>query len=375
MAISFLDLKKQYALMKDEVDEAVGRVVRSGVYIGGEEVSKFEEELASYNGVRHAVSMSSGTDALLAALMTIGVGPGDEVITTPFTFIATAEVVMLLGARPVFVDIEEESFNIDPELIEGRITERTRCIIPVHLFGLMADMDRIGSIARRHGLGVIEDAAQAVGASVGSREGNAIVRRKACTFGDAGCLSFFPSKNLGAFGDGGMLLTNDDEIARKARMIKEHGSEKRYRHSVLGFNGRLDSIQAAVLRVKLKRLDRWAALREKNARYYNGRLSGCVTVPRWNDADGHVFNQYSIMTDRRDELVEHLKGRGVPTAIYYPSPLHLQDVFFALQYREGDFPTSERVSRRILSLPVYPELPEEERAVVADSVVAFFEKR
>jgi dTDP-4-amino-4,6-dideoxygalactose transaminase len=375
MAISFLDLKKQYTLMKNEVDEAVGRVVRSGVYIGGEEVSKFEEELASYNGVRRAVSMSSGTDALLAALMAIGVGPGDEVITTPFTFIATAEVVLFLGAMPVFVDIDEASFNIDPELIEAKITERTRCIIPVHLFGLMADMDRIGRIARRHGLRVIEDAAQAVGASVESRDGGAIFRRKACTFGDAGCLSFFPSKNLGAFGDGGMLLTDDDEIARKARMIKEHGSEKRYHHSALGFNGRLDAIQAAVLRVKLKHLDRWAALREKNARYYNSRLSSCVTVPRWDDGCGHVFNQYSILTDRRDELVEHLKGRGVPTAIYYPVPLHLQKVFSPLGYGEGDFPTTERVSRRILSLPVYPELPEEERAHIADSVVEFFARK
>jgi UDP-2-acetamido-2-deoxy-ribo-hexuluronate aminotransferase len=375
MAISFLDLKTQYALMKDEVDEAVGRVVRSGVYIGGEEVSKFEEELASYNGVRHAVSMSSGTDALLAALMAIGVGPGDEVITSPFTFIATAEVVMLLGARPVFADIEEGSFNIDPELIEKRITERTKCIIPVHLFGLMADMDRIGSIARHHNLRVIEDAAQAVGAYMGPPEGMPGARRKACTFGDAGCLSFFPSKNLGAFGDGGMLLTNDDEIARKARMIKDHGSEKRYYHAALGFNGRLDSIQAAVLRVKLKNLDRWAALREKNARYYNSRLSRYTTVPRWNDACGHVFNQYSILTDGRDELVEHLKARGVPTAIYYPVPLHLQEVFFPLDYRQGDFPVAERVSGRILSLPVYPELPEEERAVVADSVVAFFERQ
>jgi hypothetical protein len=378
MNIAFLDLKKQYALMKDEIDDAVGRVVGSGVYIGGDEVAGFEKELESHaftgrsggsgpgTSAGYAVSVSSGTDALLASLMALGVKEGDEVITSPFTFIATAEVISFLGARPVFVDIERRSFNIDPGLIEEKITERTRCIIPVHLFGLMADMEKILKIAKRRELGIVEDAAQAIGSSFGGR--------KACTFGDAGCLSFFPSKNLGCFGDGGAVLTGNEELAGKIRVIKEHGSDKRYHHSVVGFNGRLDALQAAVLRVKLRSLDQWAERRREHARYYSERLKDLVSVPAQPDRYYHVFNQYSILSDRRDELCAHLKAKGVPTMIYYPVPLHLQKVFLPLGYREGNFPVAEEVSEKVLSLPVYPELPEAEREFVADSVVSFFKK-
>jgi UDP-2-acetamido-2-deoxy-ribo-hexuluronate aminotransferase len=364
MKMPFLDLTRQYASIKTEIDDCIEQVVRSGVYIGGEQVRSFEGEIARYCGTEHAVSMSSGTDALLASLMAIGVGSNDEVITTPFTFISTAEVILFLGARPVFVDIEQDSYNIDPELIESNITERTKCIIPVHLFGQMADMPRIIRIAQRHGLTVIEDAAQAIGASLNGS--------KAGSVGDAGCFSFFPSKNLGAFGDGGMVVTRDKEIARKVSLIKDHGSEKRYHHSLLGFNGRLDAIQAAILRVKLHHLEEWIDKRYENALFYNEKLSGCVTVPPMRKGSRHVFNQYSILTQRRDELVEYLVSRGVPTAIYYPIPLHLQEVFGYLGYKRGDFPVAEEVSRRIVSLPVFPELNDQERLHVVQTVLEFF---
>ncbi|MFW6180791.1 MAG: DegT/DnrJ/EryC1/StrS family aminotransferase [Spirochaetota bacterium] len=364
MAIPFLDLTRQYRDIRDEVEDAVLRVMEGGVYIGGEEVDRFEEEAARYASVGHGVSLSSGTDALLACLMSLDVGRGDEVVTTPFTFIATAEVISLLGARPVFVDIEEDTFNLDPARLEEAVTERTKCIIPVHLFGHMADMDRIMEVAGRRGIPVIEDAAQAVGAAAGGRP--------ACSVGTAGCLSFFPSKNLGAFGDGGMVLTRDGDFAASVRMIKNHGSEQRYRHSRVGINGRLDALQAAVLRVKLRRLDGWMRRRQENARYYDQELAGLVRTPPVREGYQHVYNQYSILTDRRDQLAAHLKQRGVPSVVYYPLPLHLQPAFASLGYGEGDFPVSERTSGRILSLPVFPELTEQEREAVARGVRSFF---
>lgn len=365
MRVPFLDLKRQYEQLKPEIEDVIGRVVRSGMYIGGEEVRGIEEEIARYSSVRYGVALSSGTDALLASLMAVGIGEGDEVITTPFTFIATAEVISLLRAKPVFVDIEEDTFNMDPDLLEESITGKTRCIIPVHLFGYMADMTRINEIADRHNLVVIEDSAQAIGAS---RNGF-----KACSLGDMGCLSFFPSKNLGAFGDGGMVLTNDEGISKKVRIIKDHGSEKKYHHSLIGFNGRLDAIQAAILRIKLKYLDSWDEKRRENALYYNEALQGYVSVPVPKDGYHHVYNQYSITTDRRDELVKYLEARGVSTAIYYPIPLHTQEVFHCLGYLEGDFPVAERVCKRIVSLPVFPELTLEEREYVVGTVISFFE--
>jgi dTDP-4-amino-4,6-dideoxygalactose transaminase len=266
MNLPFLDLTRQYREIRKEIDAVIQRVAASGRYIGGDEVSMFEEEAARFASVKHAVGVSSGTDALLVSLMACGVKAGDEVITTPFTFIASAEVISFLGAKPVFVDIEEDTFNIDPDLIESHITEQTVCIIPVHIFGHMADMRRITAVAQEYGLKVVEDAAQAVGAT--------IENRRACSYGDAGCLSFFPSKNLGAYGDGGMVLTDNKEMAGAVRKLKEHGSSKRYHHSMVGINGRLDAIQAAILRVKLRHLERWAQMRRAHAAAYNERL-GC----------------------------------------------------------------------------------------------------
>jgi dTDP-4-amino-4,6-dideoxygalactose transaminase len=347
MELPFLDLTRQYRALSSQIDPAIARVVESGRYIGGDEVTRLEEELARYCGVRFGVSMASGTDALLACLMAMDISEGDEVITTPFTFIATAEVVSILKARPVFVDIEPDTFNIDPARLESKITGRTKCIIPVHIFGHMANMERIGEIAGRHGIGVLEDAAQAVGASIGGK--------RACGFGEAGALSFFPSKNLGAFGDGGMILTNSEKIAKKAAVIKDHGSEKRYHHSVVGFNGRLDAIQAAVLRVKLKHLESWNEKRVEREGYR------------------HVYHQYSVLTDRREKLCGFLRERGIPTAVYYPVPLHLQEVFKDLGYAEGDFPVTEEVSKKVVSLPCFPEITDKELTAVARAVIEFFE--
>ena len=365
MKLPFFDLKRQYSNLQIEIDEAVNRVVKSGMYIGGVEVEQFEHEMAAYAQVHYAVGVSSGTDALLAALMALGVGEGDEVVTPPFTFISTAEVVSFLGARPVFVDVEDDTFNINPDLIEDKLTEKTKCIIPVHLFGQMADMHRIGKIAERHAIPVIEDAAQAIGA--------AIDKQRACSFGISGCLSFFPSKNLGAFGDGGMVLTDSEEVARNIRVIKEHGSAVRYYHAQIGFNGRLDALQAAVLKVKLSHLDQLAQLRREHAAEYNEKLRPYVTVPVLRDGYSHMYNQYSILADRRDELADHLRLRGVPTAIYYPIALHMQEVFANLGYRKGDFPVSELLCDRIISLPIFPEMTEEERGFVTEGVASFYE--
>jgi dTDP-4-amino-4,6-dideoxygalactose transaminase len=296
--------------------------------------------------------------------MALGVGEGDEVITTPFTFISTAEVVSLLRARPVFVDIERDTFNIDPASIEDAITDRTRCIMPVHLFGHMADMESIMAVAAGHSVPVVEDAAQSIGARMGGRP--------SCSFGIGGCLSFFPSKNLGAFGDGGMILTSDEDFAAAVRVIKNHGQDTRYHHSRVGINGRLDALQAAVLRVKLSYLDGWTEARRAHAEYYSDILGETVEVPVTRPGYGHVFNQYSVLADRRDELVDHLKADGVPTAVYYPLPLHLQEAFAYLGHRRGDFPVAEEISDRILSLPVFPELTEEERERVGASVLSFY---
>jgi dTDP-4-amino-4,6-dideoxygalactose transaminase len=364
MSLPFLDLTRQYRQLKKELDPAIARVVESGRYIGGQEVEQFEEELAQYCGVRYGVGMASGTDALLACLMAMGIGEGDEVITSPFTFIATAEVICFLRAKPVFVDIENDTFNIDPDLLESKITGRTKCIIPVHLFGHMAEMGKIAEIAERHNLPVLEDAAQAVGASMNGRG--------ACGYGTAGCLSFFPSKNLGAFGDGGMILTNSEEIAKKTAVIKDHGSRKRYYHSVIGFNGRLDALQAAILRIKLRHLESWNEKRRATAAYYSSVLRENVKVPVERDGYRHVYHQYSVLADRRAELCDYLRERKIPTAIYYPLPLHLQEVFGELGYGPGDFPVTEETSRRILSLPIFPEMTTAERTKVADTVVNFF---
>jgi dTDP-4-amino-4,6-dideoxygalactose transaminase len=364
MRLPFFDLTRQYGAIQNEIEEALLRVSASGRYIGGEELLEFEREAADYCSAGFAVGLSSGTSALLATLMALDIGEGDEVITPAFTFIATAEIIAFLGATPVFIDVKDEDFNLDPDLLEGIITERTKCIIAVHLFGQMADMPRIMEIAGKHDIPVVEDAAQAIGAGIGNR--------RACTFGIAGCLSFFPSKNLGALGDGGMVITNSGRMEQAIRVIKEHGSAVRYRHSRIGFNGRLDAMQAAVLRVKLRHLDTWVDMRRAHAAEYSESLKQVVAVPAVRDGCRHVYNQYSILTEHRDELVEYLGRRGVPTAIYYPIPLHMQQAFGYLGYREGDFPVSESLSRRIVSLPVFPEMTAEERRMVIGEIASFF---
>jgi len=365
MKLQMVDVVGQYRHIKPAVDAAVLRVLDSGQFINGPDVGELECTLAGYLGVKYAAGCASGTDALQIAMMALGIGPGDEVITTPFTFVATAETIGLLGARPVYVDIDPLTFNIDPRLIEAAITPRTRAIIPVHLYGHPADMDPILAVAHKHGLRVIEDAAQALGASSGGR--------KVCSFGDIGCISFFPSKNLGAFGDGGMMVTNDQTLDTRMRMIAAHGSTVRYYHEILGVNSRLDTLQAAILRVKAPHLDAWNAARRKAAEQYTALLKGTpVTPPSTEPHCEHIFHQYTIRAPRRDELAAYLKERGIPHAIYYPVPLHLQQAFAMSGGRKGDFPVTERAAAEVLSLPMHTELTQEQLVFIADAIKGFY---
>lgn len=351
--IELVDLKKQYASIQEDMDQAIRSVVESGRFIGGPEVERLEAEMSRYLGVQYAVGCASGTDALQLALMALKIGLGDEVVTTPFTFVATAEAITLLGARPVFVDIDPRTYCIDPAGIEGVLTEKTKAIIPVHLYGQAADWDPIEAIARTHSLALIEDGAQAIGAEYKGR--------KACSLGDVGCLSFFPSKNLGAYGDGGMVTTNDPALAETLRMMRAHGSRVKYQHKILGVNSRLDALQAAVLRVKLPHIDHWNERRRQHAALYNELLADLdVMTPFCAPGNVHVYHQYSIRVRDRDTLQTQLKAAGVPTAVHYPIPLHLQEAFQYLGYEEGDFPVSEQVAREIISLPMYPELEEDD---------------
>lgn len=369
----FLDLKAQFATIREEVMQAVTRVMDSQHFILGNEVRLFEEEIAAMLGAKHAVACASGSDALLLALMACGIQAGDEVITTPFTFVATAGSIARTGATPVFVDIDPETFNINPSEIEAAITPRTRAILPVHLFGLPADLDPILKIAEGRGLVVIEDTAQAVGARY---EGHF-----AGTLGTLGCFSFFPSKNLGGAGDGGLVTTNDDALAERLRVLRVHGSKRKYHHEILGMNSRLDALQAAILRVKLRHLENWTAGREDRAKYYRklfdestgGQFVRLPQVPRANVR--HVFNQFSIRSEERDKLREFLRQAGVPTEIYYPVPLHLQNAFSYLGYQSGQFPHSERASQEVLALPVYPELKDSQQAAVVRTTADFYSGR
>jgi dTDP-4-amino-4,6-dideoxygalactose transaminase len=362
--IRILDLQAQYQAHRDEIDRAILDVVASGQFVLGPNVRTFETELAEYVGCRRAVGVASGTDALQLALVALGIGPGDEVITTPFTFIATASTISHTGAVPVFVDIDPRTFNIAPELVEAAITPRTKAILPVHLFGQMVDMEPILDIARRHGLRVIEDAAQAIGAEEGGK--------RAGSAGDIGCFSFYPTKNLGAYGDGGMVTTNDPVLAEKVDMLRRQGSKKKYFNEVLGFNSRLDEIQAALLRVKLKYLDAWAEERQRVARRYAELLAGTgVETPHERPDVRHVYHQYTIRSRHRDELRAYLKEQGIGTMIYYPVPLHCLPLYAGLGYAEGSLPESERAAAEVLSLPMYPELEEEQIQTVAAAVVAF----
>lgn len=361
MKVPLLDLKAQYAALRDETMAAVSEVLESQVCIGGPKVAELEEKVAALSGCRYAVGVSSGTDALLCALMALEIGPGAEVITTPFTFFATAGCVSRLGATPVFVDIDPKTFNIDPARIEQAITPRTKTIIPVHLFGQVCGMDPILEIARRHNLFVIEDAAQAI---------SAVYRgRKAGSMGTAGCFSFFPSKNLGGAGDGGMIVTNDAALHERMEILRSHGSSPRYYHRFVGGNFRLDPLQAAVLLVKLPHLDAWSAARRRNAAFYDRAFAGTAVQTPWIDpACVSIFNQYVIRVPGRDAVVRVLREAGIGTEIYYPVAMHRQECFAGRCIVSGSLAESEKAAREVLALPIYPELTAEQLNYVADTV-------
>lgn len=365
--IPVLDLKAQYAAIEQEIDAAIKEVLLSGQFILGPAVRELEEKVAAYCGCKYAVGVASGTDALRLTLTALGIGPGDEVITTPFTFIATANTISHCGARPVFVDIDPQTYNIDPAAIQAAITRRTKAIVPVHLYGQPADMDPIMELAEAHGLYVIEDAAQAIGARYKGRRVGSI--------GHAGCFSFYPTKNLGAYGDGGMVVTNDAALAEKIDVLRRQGSKKKYHAEVLGFNSRLDSLQAAILRVKLKYLDDWNEGRRRVAQRYNEMLGGLsVTTPYESPDVYHVYHQYTIRAPQRDALAAYLKERGIGTMVYYPVPLHLQELYADLGYGEGSLPASETASQEVLSLPMYPELTEAQQQEVVGAIWEFHER-
>ena len=365
------DLKRQNEALKTELSAVLGKVVASGQFILGENVKALENEIAQVCGVQYGVGVASGSDALYLALLACGIEPGDEVITTPFTFFATAGSIVRAGAVPVFVDIDPKTYNMDPDLIEEKITPRTKALLPVHLFGQAADMGRIMEIAYKHGLKVIEDVAQALGCEYQGRPGGGI--------GDAGCLSFFPTKNLGCFGDGGMVVTNNQKIAERVRMLRVHGAKKKYYHELLGVNSRLDELQAAVLRIKLPHFKGWLKKREEHAELYNDlfkasglTVSGYVKTPYHLPGCRHTYNQYTIAVRKRDELRDYLKERGIGTTVYYPLPLHLQPVFKELGYKKGDFPHAEQAAGSVLSLPMFPELTEEEIRCVVKTITDFY---
>ena len=367
-SVPLLDLKAQYATIREEVRAAMDRVCDSQEFILGRTVADFESAIASFVGARHAIGVSSGTDALLVALMALNVGPGDEVITTPYSFFATAGVIARLGARPVFVDIDPKTYNIQEQAVADRITDRTKAIVPVHLFGRCADLDAILAAAAQRGIPVVEDAAQALGAL--DERG-----RSAGTVGTLGCYSFFPSKNLGAFGDGGMVVMNDDQIADTVRILRVHGAKPKYYHKVVGGNFRLDALQAAVLAVKLRHLPEWAEARRAHADVYRrlfaeAGLDGQVTMP--GDTPGHVYNQFIIRASERDRLQAYLKERRIGSEVYYPVPLHVQECFTSLGLKPGDFVHSETAARDTLALPVYPELTAEQQQYVVASIAAFY---
>jgi dTDP-4-amino-4,6-dideoxygalactose transaminase len=363
MNVPLLDLKAQFATIRDEVNAAVGEVLESQVCIMGPKVAELEKKIAELSDCRYAVGMSSGTDAILCTLMSLGIGPGDEVITTPFTFFATVGCIARLGAKPVFVDIDAKTYNLDPGLLQRAITPRTRAILPVHLFGQMCEMGPIMEAARRHEIPVIEDAAQAISSSWQGR--------KAASIGAAGCFSFFPSKNLGAAGDGGMVVTNDPDLFDRLVLMRNHGARPKYYHKLIGGNFRLDALQAAILLAKLPHLQAWSEARGKHAAYYDSRFAGTEVTTPWIHPDCvTIYNQYVIRVGNRDDLMAHLKAKNISTEIYYPLPLHLQECFRYLGYTQGDFPVAEQAATEVLALPIYPELTDEMKEWVAESVLA-----
>jgi dTDP-4-amino-4,6-dideoxygalactose transaminase len=368
MAIPFFDITRQNAALRREIDAAIGQVIDKGRFILGENVALLEKEFAAYCGTKFAIGVASGTDALHLALRACGIKAGDEVLTSPFTFVATAEAIDYCGAKPVFVDIEPNTFNIDPAQIAKKITKKTKAILPVHLYGLAANMVEIGKIAHEHGLKVVEDCAQATGAAQGGRRvGN---------YGDAGCFSFFPTKNLGCFGDGGMITTSDEKLAEEVKILRGHGSRKTYHYDMIGYNSRLDELQAAIIRVKLPHLDSYITSRQKKARLYYKHFKELpeITLPHELKGATHTYNQYSILVEERDALFEWLKTKSVGAMVYYPLSLHLQEAFLGLKHKLGDFPASEKVQSRVLSLPIFPELTEQEAEDVCHAIQSYFEK-
>jgi dTDP-4-amino-4,6-dideoxygalactose transaminase len=365
MIVPFLDLKAQFKGIEQEVMPMVAEAMANAAFIGGRQVTGFEEEFARFCESKYCVGVNSGTDALRFSLLACGVGPGDEVITVPNTFIATTEAVSQVKAKPVFVDISPDTYNIDVSRIEERISEKTKAVLPVHLYGQPADMDSIFEIANKHSLVVIEDACQAHGALYKNK--------KAGSLGMAGCFSFYPGKNLGAYGEGGAVVTQDEQIANKIRMIRDHGQVKKYYHDMEGYNGRLDAIQAGVLRIKLKRLEGWNQSRRENATYYNRLLSDVngVKVPMEADFAKSVYHLYVILVDERDDLQKYLGEKGIGTGLHYPLPLHVQRAYAHLGYREGAFPVTERVARKLLSLPMFPELTKEQIECVVEEIKEF----
>ena len=372
MSIPLVDLKAQYKQIEDEINEAIQGVVRSGQFILGPEVEAFESEMATYCDTKYAIGVASGTDALQLALLACGIKPGDEVITTPFTFIATAETIAKCGATPVFADIDPKTYNIDPVKLESKINNKTKAILPVHLYGQPVDINPILDLARRYELKIVEDCAQALGAEYKGK--------KVGSLGDVGCLSFFPSKVLGAYGDGGMIVTNDPDIAERARILRNHGCKEKYYHLIPGFNSRLDSLQAAILRVKLRHLNEWIELRRQKASLYCQpleRVDG-IKPPYVAPYSYHIFNYYTIrlnLRSKRDKLKEFLSSQDVATAIYYPLSLHLQEVYKPLGYRPSDFPRSEQAQEEVLSLPIYPELEDQQIKETVRLIKVFCEQQ
>ncbi len=367
MKVPILDLRCQYKKIKSEVNSAIRKVVEAQDFVLGNELRELEKEIAAYCTTKYAVGVASGTDALILSLWALGIKEGDEVITSPFTFMSSAEAVSILGATPVFVDIDPKTYTIDPSRIEARITGRTKAIMPVHLYGQCADMDPIIDIAKRHGLKIVEDCAQAIGATYKGR--------KAGSMGDLGALSFFPSKNLGAYGEGGMVLANSRQLAETVQMLRVHGSSARYIHSIIGTNSRLDNIQAAVVRVKLAYIDRWLEARRKNARYYNDHLKGLpLTLPFTPSCNVHTYHLYVLRVARDcEKLMRHLTDGGVETRTYYPVPLHLQECYRSLGYKEGDLKESEAAGRQTFAVAVYPELTKAGLDHVVGRIKEFFE--
>lgn len=370
MKIQMLDLSEQYQSMKEEIFEELDKVMSTSRFILGDNVKKIETTVAAYSNVSHGIGVGNGSDAIHIALQAAGISEGDEVITTAFTFFATGGAIVRAGATPVYVDIDPNTFNIDPNNIEAAITEKTKAIIPVHLYGQMADMEAIREIADKYNLVIVADAAQAIGAKQNGKSVGEL--------GTAVTYSFFPTKNLGAYGDGGMIVTNDDELADKARVIRVHGSKPKYYHHVLGYNSRLDELQAAILNVKFPYLNEWSQSRRDRAHYYteklNENLSNVIKTPFEEDGNYHVYHQYTLRVPNRDELQTFLKEQGIATMVYYPMPLHLQPVFKNLGYTEGDLPETEKATNEAISLPMYPELKQEDQDYIIDKIIEFYTK-